>query len=184
MMNDIARKRIGPAEAAGLNGNAVISAKPKPFAGRAVFAEAIAPERNLRTEVEDDFASFSASSELSYVSKDSGRIERDFSDSFGVPMRVFEAPKEEFSQRQVDRLNVELKKAEKPKRAPRQPKAAPPSMSEQVVEDFAAQSLKVQIPISASERAETEMANIVGTCVTVRPYSKSKRKNLKELDRE
>jgi hypothetical protein len=164
--------------------NVVPIIQPKPFAGRSVLADALVTPRNVRAEVEEEFASVSGSSQLGYVSGDSGRIESDLTDSFGVPVRVFVPPKFVYSQSQVDRLNVELKAAEKAKsKAPA--KADPPlTMSEQVLEEFAVQALKVQVPLAGSPAAESVMSDIAGTRVSVRPYFKSKKKNLQELDRE
>ena len=160
--------------------------QPKPFAGRSVLADALVTTRDLKAEVEAEFASVSGSSQLGYVSRDSGRIESDLADSFGVPVRVFVPPKFVYSQSQVDRLNVELKAAEKAKpKAPARAKAdPPPTMSEQVLEEFAVQALKVQMPLAGSIGAESVMSDIAGTRVSVRPYFTSKKKNLQELERE
>lgn len=167
-------------EQARLNPVQTTQAKPKPFAGRSVLADALVPARNLTAEVEEEFAALSGSPELSYVAKDKQRAERDLSESLGVAVRIFEPPKFVYSQRQIERLSTELKKAEISKADAKVP--AHPALSDQVVEEFAAQAVKVQLPLSGSSRAEHDMADIAGIRVTIRPYSRSKKKNLRELD--
>jgi hypothetical protein len=155
----------------------------KGFMGKAALIEGITSVRGraLSEEVAAEFASFSE--EPSRHSADKGKIERDLRDYLGVPLRVFEAPKEAFSQRQIERLSAELKRLESARRPKK--KTAPSRASvlrAEIVHEF---TCSPQLPLSSDIRqTETLMRDVAGVHLTVRTYSKSKRKRLAELESE
>ncbi|HSB47519.1 MAG TPA: hypothetical protein VLD37_05880 [Candidatus Bilamarchaeum sp.] len=174
------KSRKGSAEATLVSG-------AKPFAGRSVLADALR-QRDIKAEVEEEFRSVASTEIPIAFPKDSIRVESELSDAFGMRLHVFEPPRESLSQSQIDRMSADVrkamakaKKAAPAKEAP-QEKVAP--LSQQVLEEFASQALKVRVPLADSPDARVEASNIAGTCLSVRSYSRSKKKDREELDRE
>ena len=162
------------------------------FAGREVFAEILkrrsspAHDAELRAEIEEEFRALSGRVGPGHLPADSGRIERDLRDALGVPVSVIELPAPALSQRQVERLSTELKKIG---RAKAQSLGETPdriTVSREVAEEFAAASVRPYLSYSSADTgsAERDMSDICGVRMSVREYSKSKKKDTESLDRE
>lgn len=157
------------------------------FAGREVLAEIFNRRAHDREEIAAEFSALSGSGGPVSLSGDARSIERSLKRSLGVPVTVVDLPEPSISAQELERLSAELRRIDEDK-VPGS-RAEPSNLvrlGAEIAEEFAALSARADIPYSsvATERAERDMSGISGVPMTVRPYSKSKKKDMKDIERE